>query len=91
MVGRRADLQAAADVLDAFAAGQLFVSPPQLLDDFFRCMSLSFHENVAALARRQTLISPGSIHGEHATPTQVVVLPSVFYGQQKTACLIENL
>ncbi|MBU3666461.1 MAG: hypothetical protein FGM15_11390 [Chthoniobacterales bacterium] len=30
-------------------------------------MSLYFHENVAALARRQTLTSPGSIHGEHAT------------------------
>jgi hypothetical protein len=47
-------------------AGQLFVGPPQLLDDFFGCVSLSFYENVAALARRQTLILPGSIHGEHA-------------------------
>jgi hypothetical protein len=67
MVGRRADLQATADIFDAFAAGQLFVGPPQLLDDFFGCVSLSFNENVAALACRQTLISPGPIHGEHAS------------------------
>lgn len=66
MVIFRADLQAAAEILNTIAAGTLLASPPRLADDFFGCVSFSFHENATARTRRQTLMSPGPTSGEHA-------------------------
>ena len=74
MVGRRADLQTAADIFDAFAAGQLFVGPHQLLDDFFGCVSLSFHENVAARSAAKLSYHPDQFTGS---------TPSSLFGSQR--------
>jgi hypothetical protein len=67
MVGRHADLQLAADFLDAGAACLLLAGRPQLLDDLFWGVSFSFHGESQTRLAPGTLIADGSIFRENAS------------------------
>ncbi|MGD9417913.1 MAG: hypothetical protein Q7R22_003155, partial [Verrucomicrobiota bacterium JB025] len=54
--------------------GLVLARGPQFLDDLFRGMSFSFHDESQTRLAPGTLIADGSIFGEHSTAMAVTIV-----------------